>query len=75
MAAMTYDQSQFDAWPALMSPKVLAELLEVSTKTLERWRRLPNMGPRFVQPPGSSLIRYTRDDVVAWLCADRNDKE
>jgi predicted site-specific integrase-resolvase len=71
MAAMNQERSQFDDWPALMSPKTLAKLLEVSTKTLERWRTPPRTGPDFVQPSGSSLVRYTRDDVVSWLNESR----
>lgn len=60
--------------PAVMSPKVLAELLEVSVKTLERWRD-GGSGPAFMRLPGSSLIRYSRVDVAAWLTAARVDAE
>lgn len=56
--------------PAVMSPKMLAELLEVAPKTLERWRDA-STGPAYLKLPGSSLIRYTRDDVAAWLVAAR----
>ncbi len=59
MASMTHDPSQFDDLPPLMSPKTLASFLDVSPKTLERWRKPPNWGPEFVQPTGSSLIRFT----------------
>lgn len=60
----------FEDLPALMSPRMLAEVLDVSTKTLERWRAA-NGGKGNGLPwrtlPGSSLIRYTRRDVVAWI--------
>ncbi|GLJ78664.1 helix-turn-helix transcriptional regulator [Microbacterium imperiale] len=60
----------FPELPAVMSPKTLAELLEVTPKSLERWRDAKT-GPAYLKLPGSSLIRYTRDDVVAWLAAAR----
>lgn len=60
----------FEDVPAVMSPKVLAELLEVTPKSLERWRDA-GTGPAYLKLPGSSLIRYSRDDVVAWLTAAR----
>jgi hypothetical protein len=60
----------FEDLPAVLSPKALADLLEVSTKTLERWRDAKT-GPVALSLPGSSLIRYTRADVVAWLLASR----
>lgn len=60
----------FEDLPAVMSPKVLAELLEVTPKSLERWRDA-GTGPAYLKLPGSSLIRYSRDDVVAWLTAAR----
>jgi hypothetical protein len=60
----------FEDLPAVLSPKALADLLEVSVKSLERWRDA-STGPSFLRLPGSSLIRYTRDDVVTWLLASR----
>lgn len=56
--------------PAVLSPKILADLLEVAPKTLERWRDA-STGPAYLKLPGSSLIRYARDDVAAWLAAAR----
>jgi len=58
----------FEDVPPVMSPRVLAELLDVTPKTLERWRDA-GTGPAFRRLPGSSLIRYTRTDVVTWLKA------
>ncbi len=60
----------FEDVPAVLSPKYLGELLDVSPRTLERWR-LTNMGPSYFTLPGSSLIRYSRADVLAWLTASR----
>lgn len=70
------DSSQeFEQMPMIMSPKALAEILEVSTKTLERWRdargRGVEAGPVWHKIPGSSLIRYSRADVIAWFAACR----
>jgi len=65
----------FEQMPMIMSPKALAELLEVSTKTLERWRiardRDGKTGPAWHKLPGSSLIRYSRADVLSWFAACR----
>jgi hypothetical protein len=65
----------FEQMPMIMSPKVLAEILEVSMKTLERWRiareRDGKTGPAWHKIPGSSLIRYSRTDVVSWFAACR----
>lgn len=60
----------FEDVPAVMSPKTLGELLEMSPRTLERWRDM-KVGPAYFSLPGSSLIRYARADVVAWLNAAR----
>lgn len=65
----------FEQMPMIMSPKALAEILEVSTKTLERWRiareRDGETGPAWHKIPGSSLIRYSRADVLSWFTACR----
>lgn len=65
----------FEQMPMVMSPKTLAEILEVSTKTLERWRdaraRGEGAGPVWHKIPGSSLIRYSRTDVIEWFAACR----
>ncbi|MDR6142075.1 hypothetical protein QE375_001629 [Microbacterium foliorum] len=60
------ESTGFDEMPMVMSPKVLAEILEVSVKTLERWRDAKS-GPAWHKLPGSSLIRYARIDVLAWF--------
>lgn len=55
--------------PAIMSPGTLAKALDVTTRTLERWRdpKQAGLGPKFIQVPGSNLIRYLRPDVLAWI--------
>lgn len=60
----------FEDVPAVMSPKQLGELLDVSPRTLERWR-ITKTGPSYFTLPASSLIRYSRADVLAWLTASR----
>lgn len=60
----------FEEMPMVMSPKVLAEILDVSLKTLERWRDAKT-GPTWHKLPGSSLIRYSRIDVLAWFATCR----
>lgn len=68
----------FEQMPMVMSPKTLAEILEVSMKTLERWRiergRDGKTGPVWHKLPGSSLIRYSRADVLAWLSSCRTEE-
>ena len=56
----------YEGMPPVMSPKVLAEQLEVAVSTLARWRDA-GMGPAWHEPAGSRLVRYSRVDVVAWL--------
>lgn len=60
----------FEEMPMVMSPKTLAEILDVSLKTLERWRDAKT-GPTWHKLPGSSLIRYSRSDVLTWFATCR----
>lgn len=68
----------FEQMPMIMSPKVLAQVLDITTKTLERWRdarlRDGRTGPVWHKLPGSKLIRYSRADVLAWFAACREDE-
>lgn len=48
----------------LLAPKALAEELDVTVKSLEKWRWL-GTGPRFVKI--GRYVRYRREDVDAWL--------
>ena len=52
--------------PPIMSPAQLAKALDVSVRTLERWRDTGS-GPAFQHPSGTRLYRYLREDVLAWL--------
>lgn len=52
--------------PAIMSPGQLAKELDVSVRTLERWRAA-GTGPEFRHREGSTFYRYYGTDVVAWL--------
>lgn len=58
--------------PILMKPGDLADFLDVSRATLDRWR-VTDGGPPFIRigtgPNGR--VRYRRDALVAWL----RDKE
>jgi hypothetical protein len=60
----------FEDIPPVMSPKVLADVIEVKPLTLQRWRD-QEKGPAWHQFPGSNVIRYTRVDVLAWLAEHR----
>lgn len=52
--------------PAVMSPGQLAVVLDVSVRTLHRWREVGE-GPAFQHPDGSRIYRYYRRDLFAWL--------
>jgi predicted DNA-binding transcriptional regulator AlpA len=51
--------------PEVMTPGEAAEFLGVTTETLYRWRK-DAWGPKYSQV-NPRLVRYLRDDLVAWL--------
>lgn len=51
--------------PVLMTTRECAEFLSVTEETLFRWRK-DGVGPRYSQP-NLRVIRYDRDDVLAWI--------
>lgn len=51
--------------PQVMNPEEAATFLGVTTETLFRWRK-DRFGPPYSQPT-SRVVRYLRDDVVAWM--------
>lgn len=52
----------------MMTPAEVAKLLNVSEKTLERWR-MTGEGPRFCRV-SKKVIRYPGDLLVAFLSAN-----
>jgi excisionase family DNA binding protein len=56
---------------ALLTQQQLADELQVSVRTLERWRQ-EGTGPAFIQVGRSP--RYRRADVDAWLEQQRRTK-
>lgn len=56
--------------PAIMSPAQLAAELDVSVRTLERWRKSKS-GPSYRHPKGTRIYRYLRNDVTEWLGDER----
>lgn len=56
----------FEGVPAVMSPGQLAVVLDVSVRTLNRWREIGE-GPDYQHPEGSKIYRYYRRDLIAWL--------
>jgi excisionase family DNA binding protein len=56
---------------ALLTQHQLADELQVSVRTLERWRQ-EGTGPAFIQVGRSP--RYRRADVDAWLEQQRRTK-
>jgi predicted site-specific integrase-resolvase len=57
---------------AMMTPKELAERLNVSPHTLRSWR-VSGRGPKWVKLGGGSncAIRYPVEDVESWLLQRR----
>ncbi|PIE13495.1 MAG: hypothetical protein CSA68_11605 [Rhodobacterales bacterium] len=77
---MTIDElaSQIDALradlirsnpPLIMTSQEAATFLGVSDETMLRWRK-DGFGPSYSQP-NCRVVRYLRDDVVAWLEENR----
>lgn len=64
--------SCLDNLPDILTPRMLAEALRVSTKTLERWRA-SNIGPSYCRLPASKAVRYMRADVIDFINATRHD--
>ncbi|MFF8817315.1 helix-turn-helix domain-containing protein [Leucobacter sp. NPDC015123] len=52
--------------PAVMSPAQLGKELDVTVRTLERWR-VAGEGPDYQNPKGTRFYRYYGSDVEAWL--------
>ena len=52
----------------LLTQKRLADLIDVSERTLERWR-VEGSGPAFVK--AGRKVLYLPDDVNDWLAASR----
>ena len=77
---MTIDElaSQIDALradlirsspPLIMTSVEAATFLGVSDETMLRWRK-DGFGPSYSQP-NRRIVRYLRDDLVAWLKENR----
>lgn len=56
----------FEGIPPILSPTQLADVLHVSTRTLERWR-VAGEGPKYQHPKGTRIYRYYLRDILAWL--------
>lgn len=50
--------------PALLTPKEAAAFLQVSEKTLEKWRT-KGTGPKF-RRLGHRTVRYLQNDLTEW---------
>lgn len=56
--------------PDLISTTQVAALLAVSPRTVEAWRSR-RVGPPFLRPSGTGLVRYSRAAVLAWVGAPK----
>lgn len=50
--------------PALLTPIEAAAFLQLTVKTLEKWRG-KGIGPKF-RRMGHRTVRYSQDDLVNW---------
>lgn len=57
----------------LLTPREVADLLGVSVKTVETWRKAKT-GPPWFQM-SERVIRYQRGEVTTWLAAQRQDPD
>jgi hypothetical protein len=67
----------------LYTPEEAADYLAISHKTLAKWRQQTNKGPDFIILPSGeaetkngkhSLIRYTKEELDAWVDKQRKYK-
>lgn len=63
----------------MLSPKQLAELLDVSIHSLKKWRYLPEKDPRHLPaaplPDGNpQQLFYKPEDILKWVQHRRNAK-
>jgi hypothetical protein len=63
---VTGEVAEQNSADALWSQDRLAEILDVSPRTLERWRS-SDRGPPYVQLVRGGIVRYCPRDVKAWL--------
>jgi excisionase family DNA binding protein len=56
----------------LLTPEEVAERLQVTLRTLQRWRT-SGTGPAYIK--SGRLIRYPEGDLKAWLAAHRRQPE
>jgi len=61
------DQAAADV-PRLLTPRLVADMLGLTERTLERWR-ITGEGPRYSKL-SRSTVRYLSDDIAAFV-ADR----
>jgi len=50
----------------LLTTEEVARLVEISPRSLEKWRLRPGVGIPYVKLP-NGRVRYRRDAVYAWL--------
>lgn len=56
-----------------MKEQDVAELMQVSLSTLQKWR-MNGTGPKFFKF-GSRIVRYRESDIKAYLMEGRQDEE
>ena len=52
--------------PDLLTPSEFAEMARVTLAAVRKWAA-NGIGPEPKRPPGTSLVRYKRVEVEAWL--------
>lgn len=65
-AEVSQPASGLEDLPAVMTKEELAEILRVSTRTIDRLHEKKSAPKRF-RLPGMTHYRYKRPDVLTWL--------
>jgi predicted DNA-binding transcriptional regulator AlpA len=68
--AVAMEQAAADV-QRLLTPKLVADMLGLTERTLERWR-ITGEGPRYVKL-SRSTVRYLPDDVASFVAANLRD--
>ncbi|MDR6142367.1 excisionase family DNA binding protein [Microbacterium foliorum] len=62
------ERTAFGELPDVATRRQVAEFTQISVPTLARWAS-EGKGPKSIRPGGGSVLRYRREDVMAWLAA------
>ena len=70
LEVLTFEQTAALPPGRFLTPRQLADWLEVPLWTVQDWRD-KGVGPRPVKRQPRHLVRYSTGEVMRWLCASR----